>query len=49
MNKNRVKNEKHLYIYRAHVTLTSNFIDSQDFSTFRANIIRVKKTKEELQ
>jgi len=49
MNKSRVKNGKHLYIYRAHVTSTSNFIDSQDLSTFRADITWAKKTEKELK
>jgi len=48
MDKGRVKDGKHLYIYRAHVTPTSNSIDSQDLPTFRADMARAEETEEEL-
>jgi len=48
MDEGRVKDGKHPYIYRAHVTPTRNSSDSQDLPTFRADISQAEETKEEL-
>lgn len=48
MDKGRVIDRNHPYIYRAHVTLTSNSSDSQGPPTFRADTSRDEETEEEL-
>jgi len=48
MDKGRVIDRNHPYIYRAHVTPTSNSSDSQGLPTFRADTSWDEETDEEL-
>lgn len=49
MNKGRVIDRNHSYIYRAHVIPTSSSSDSQGLSTFRVDTSRDEEIEEELE